>query len=359
MINQPETVPVRKEHVRVNNFNLLRLLAAFQVLWVHALNHFGYEGYLVSALKLTPGVPMFFFISGLLISAAYERSRPQGLPVFFRNRFLRIFPALWLSTFAAILSVIAVGYFATRVVSVPHFLLWLTGQASIFQFYNPPFMRGYGVGVMNGALWTISVELQFYLLVPLLFLLFRRHIAGLAVFFMVSLALNLYLRFALDWSNVAMKLVAVSFLPWVYMFMTGFLAHTYREQVDRVLHRVPFAILAALFVASMLLVGSYAVNASNAINPVSFFLLSALVLKASASRMNIPTVINDFIRRNDFSYGIYLYHMPVINLLLYSGWLGGRFSLFATVVLSLLAALLSWYVVEKPALSIKIKNDGK
>lgn len=350
---------MRNENIRVNNFNLLRLLAAFQVLWIHALNHFDYEGPLVSALKLTPGVPIFFFISGLLISAAYERSRAEGLPVFFRNRFLRIFPALWLSILAAVVSVVAVGYFATRVISIPHFLLWLTGQASIFQFYNPPFMRDYGVGVLNGALWTISVELQFYVLVPVLFFLFSKKTWGLALLFAASLALNVYFRFELDWNSMWMKLVSVSFLPWVYMFITGFLAHQYRGQVDRQLDRIPFAVLAVLFVASMLLVGPYVANASNAINPLSFFLLAGLVLKASVSKISMPAAVSDFIRRNDISYGIYLYHMPVINLLLYSGWLAGRRSLVATVVVSLCAALFSWYVVEKPALSLKARNGRR
>ena len=34
---------------------------------------------------------------------------------------------------------------------------------------HPDFLRGYGVGVLNGSLWTIPVELQFYALVPLIY----------------------------------------------------------------------------------------------------------------------------------------------------------------------------------------------
>ena len=41
-----------------NNFNMIRLLAAFQVLTVHALNHLGFEGPLVTAVKVVPGVPV-------------------------------------------------------------------------------------------------------------------------------------------------------------------------------------------------------------------------------------------------------------------------------------------------------------
>lgn len=32
-----------------------------------------------------------------------------------------------------------------------------------FQFYTGGWLRGYGVGVPNGALWTITVDIQFYI----------------------------------------------------------------------------------------------------------------------------------------------------------------------------------------------------
>ena len=73
---------LREHH---NNFNLIRLIAAAQVLAVHGLNHLGFEGPLVTALRVVPGVPTFFFISGLLICTSYERTRTTGLRAFFTN----------------------------------------------------------------------------------------------------------------------------------------------------------------------------------------------------------------------------------------------------------------------------------
>jgi peptidoglycan/LPS O-acetylase OafA/YrhL len=347
------------QSAHANNFNLLRLIAAFQVMWVHAFNHFEFDGPLVNAFRVAPGVPTFFFISGLLISAAYERTRPAGLKVFYRNRFLRIFPGLWASIAIALAAVLALGYLSTRSFSIAHFAAWLAGQASIFQFYNPDFMRGFGVGVLNGALWTISVELQFYLFTPLIWWLFTRQRALLALLFTFSLGLNLFFRFRLDWTYLPMKLAYVSSLPWVYMFITGFLVNAYRSQVDAFLRRVPFAVAAAAFVASMILLGSYRVNATNAINPLSFLLLAVLILKISTQELRLPPVVNDFIRRNDFSYGLYLYHMPVINVMLYTGWLAGKASLVATAAMSVVAATLSWYLVERPALNAKVKTYRK
>lgn len=353
MLNQPSHVS------HFNNFNLLRLIAALQVLIVHSLNHFEFEGVLVAMLKVIPGVPTFFFISGLLISAAYERTQTTGLGEFYRNRVLRIFPALWLSIALAMATVFAVGYLDSKSFSIVHFVLWLVGQASFLQFYNPDFMRGFGVGVMNGALWTISVELQFYLLAPVLYFLYRRRTILFALLFALSLGLNVYFRLRPDWSSLPMKLLQVSFLPWVYMFMTGFLVHVYRAQVGRHLAAVRLDVLALAYVGSMLVLGPYASNASNAINPLSFFLLAAMIVKVSTRPIHLPPAVSDYVRRNDLSYGIYLYHMPVINLLLYTGWASGRVSMLVTVLISVMAAAFSWYAVEKPALSMKRKNDRK
>lgn len=39
---------------------------------------------------------------------------------------------------------------------------------SFVQFYNPDWLRGFGTGVLNGSLWSIPVELQYYVLLPFL-----------------------------------------------------------------------------------------------------------------------------------------------------------------------------------------------
>jgi peptidoglycan/LPS O-acetylase OafA/YrhL len=55
---------------------------------------------------------------------------------------------------------------------------------------------------------------------------------------------------------------------------------------------------------------------------------------------------------NDISYGVYIYHMPVINLLLYHGVTGTN-GLLITAALVGVLGFLSWKLVEKPALALK------
>lgn len=99
-----------------------------------------------------PGVPIFFAISGFLISASWERS--NSLRKYFKNRFLRIYPALW---FCFFLSVFVTSLTYEFKIFTFDFFKWTLAQLTIGQFYNPDFFRDYGVGVVNGSLWTIPV----------------------------------------------------------------------------------------------------------------------------------------------------------------------------------------------------------
>lgn len=96
---------------RVNNFDLLRLLAALQVAVVHSIGILKPTGYFASLLGVCldrfPGVPIFFVISGVLISKSYERS--DSLRDYLRNRCLRIFPGLWVCLVVSVAVILALG----------------------------------------------------------------------------------------------------------------------------------------------------------------------------------------------------------------------------------------------------------
>ena len=236
-----------------------------------------------------------------------------------------------------------------------HFAAWLLGQASVFQFYNPAFMRDFGVGVLNGALWTISVELQFYMLTPILFWLIARGKAALYILIAASVAINVFLRVHHDWTDLRVKLASVSFLPWVYMYLLGMLVSSRKASVESLLDRVPLWLVVGAYVASMLAVGNYADNASNAINPLSVVLIAMLLFKMAKRDLRLPQWLTGFVRRNDLSYGIYLYHMPVINTVLYFALMphAPLSQLAIVLVASLALAGFSWFQLERKILRLK------
>jgi peptidoglycan/LPS O-acetylase OafA/YrhL len=88
----------------------------------------------------------------------------------------------------------------------------------------------------------------------------------------------------------------------------------------------------------------------NDVSPLVFLPLGALVLKAAFAW---PHVADRLLRRNDISYGLYIYHMPVINVLMWFGLMGSTIWLVAGVAAAFVLSTLSWLLVERPALKLK------
>ena len=88
----------------------------------------------------------------------------------------------------------------------------------------------------------------------------------------------------------------------------------------------------------------------NEINPLSYLLLAALVFRLAFTR---PPLSDRLLHRNDVSYGIYIYHMPVINLLVHHGFVGSSWAVVAASLATLLLAVASWFCIERPALRLK------
>lgn len=353
-----------KPSIRINNFDLIRLLAAAQVALHHSLDYLKlrHTSAIVDSIDQVagyfPGVPIFFFVSGFLISKSWESSGTWM--DYARNRLLRIYPALVLCTVFGVGSVFALGYLPHAIPSIKVFFAWVVAQMTFVQFFNPAFMRDYGVGVLNGSLWTISVELQFYLMIPIVYFLCdlrtRRGIFTLSLFILASLATNsLYWRFDPDNNEAfAVKLFGVTFVPWIYMFLTGLLAQRHFNRLHALLAgRAPLFLL--IYLAAAIPTRLIGWTTANDINPVLYLLLVALVLSAA---FTVPTLAERLLFRNDISYGIYVFHMPVVNALIYLGWTGDLRGLPIVLGVTTVVATLSWLLVERPCLSLKRSGLG-
>jgi peptidoglycan/LPS O-acetylase OafA/YrhL len=137
--------------IKRNNIDLLRLLAALQVMFTHTMNHLHVDSIILkllyNVLSFFPGVQIFFIISGFLITASYERN--YNIKQYAFNRFLRIYPALWVAFFISVLIISALNYCHSS--DLKDFIIWTFCQITCFQFYNPSFLRAFGVGVLNGS----------------------------------------------------------------------------------------------------------------------------------------------------------------------------------------------------------------
>lgn len=323
-----------------NNFDLVRLFAAANVMLLHVADHLGQD---VALLRLLldplPGVPIFFVVSGFLISRAWERY--PVVPQYVRNRVLRIYPALWVCLGVSIASVFVAGFVLAE--SPGKVFAWLVAQVTFGQFVTPAFLQGYGVGILNGSLWTIPVELQFYAALPLL-LLWRPAVWITAAASLVAYATIRDLSVTLP-GGISIPL-QVTLLPNFYMFAIGILIARHNDRLMPYLSGRAhwwFCVYLLAVVGGTLFglrVGT------NHPNPLLMVVLGATVISAAYS---LPSLSTRILRGHDISYGIYIYHMVVVNFLLATG----MSSYTLAILLSLTLATLSWMFIERPALALK------
>lgn len=343
--------------IRINNFDLLRLFAATQVALHHYFKHYQMEQYaegFVAILRLFPGVPIFFFISGFLISKSFESN--SVIKEYAFNRAVRIYPALIVCTLVSLLMVSLTGYLAASDVTLKDLSVWLLGQMTFVQFYNPDFLRGFGVGALNGSLWSIAVELQFYVLIPILYWVmggFKSYgNAKLIVLILLFMVFHQFKFLHLEnlEENMLIKLYGVTFLPWFYMFLLGILFQRNFKTIADYLAGKFIYLLPIYLLVTFISVEYFGAPIGNGIHPLLYLLLACLVFSAAYS---YTTWSERLLNSNDVSYGIYIYHMPVLNLTLYLGFTGSWPVFIGGLVFTVSLAVASWFLLEKPIMKMK------
>lgn len=339
-----------KFEFRNNNFDLIRFLAAFQVAFLHGWEHFGFPiNSFYRTLNLFPGVWIFFVISGFLISASLERGSSLG--AYFKNRILRIYPALWCCFLVSLISVF--------ILFTPEFTwydlsLWVISQLTIVQFYHPEFLKEYGVGVLNGSLWTIPVELQFYAVLPIFYFVFNKLKWRTSLFFLALIcfifANQFYVASLSQGKSLFLKFFGITLIPYLYMFLIGIILQKKKEFVSIYLKDKAITILILylfLAVCSSFIGVRYA---GNFLNPVSAIVLAILTISFGYS---YTEKLGDIFKGNDISYGLYIYHMVIVNILIQLSLFNPLGNLVIMLASTTIVAFLSWRIIEKPALSFK------
>lgn len=331
-----------------NNFDLIRLVAALQVVVIHTIHHLDLPVHktIVFVISLFPGVPIFFFVSGFLIFRSAKRT--STLTKFFRNRFLRIYPGLWGCLVFSILIALIVGNLSY---SFRDMVVWIFAQATIVQFYNPDFLRNFGVGVLNGSLWTIPVELQFYIVVPFLYYACKR--VGWRFWpALIVLTLLTHVGFQMIYSDRTMvsKLLQVTVIPWLIFFAYGMIATEYWDKIDRYFRgKVAYWAL-GFFATTALLLALKVPCTGNQINVLSAFALCGLTLSLAHTWTGISFSL---LKGNDISYGVYLFHMPLVNAAIEYGYKNSWAAMIVVILATCGIATLSWRLIEKPCLRRK------
>jgi len=354
---------------RDNAFNFIRLVFALAVLVGHTMIlGFGHGGNPL-------GIPVdlgslaiagFFALSGFLITRSGRRT---SFVRYWWHRMLRIFPGYWVClVFTA--AVVGPMLWYHRHHSLRDYLTTNNGPLGYLrrnaytdqlQLSIGDVLQGHANVALNGSLWTLKYELLCYLLVAVLALaaVLRRARAVVLLLAAAGMAVITY-DFVLspreygplpDFINsrtgvVTVPVAGTLFLWYLMLLTTAFLlgsvAELYREfvPVNDILGAISLILVAA---------------AVNQHWPVLGPALIAYVYLLLWLGIRLPPLFRRIGRRNDYSYGIYIYAFVTQQALAVLGLprFGLAAYLAATLVLSVGLAMLSWHLVEKPALRLK------
>jgi peptidoglycan/LPS O-acetylase OafA/YrhL len=157
---------------RKNNLNLIRLVAALQVLVGHLSQEFSVPSF--TFLHAFKGVTIFFTLSGFLIFWSFDNN--PNLRQYWKNRCLRILPAMIVALLCAIVLMLLLGVIKLSVLGNFSFWLWIGTQLTFIQEFTPSILHGFGnSNNPNPVLWTISVEMLLYMFIPLLYHWIKRY----------------------------------------------------------------------------------------------------------------------------------------------------------------------------------------
>jgi peptidoglycan/LPS O-acetylase OafA/YrhL len=329
--------------LETNNFDLLRLVFAATVCLVHAyqLSMYRQLAWIERVLSSGMAVNSFFIVSGFLIFMSFERS--IDLSSYARKRFRRIYPAYF-----AIIMACAIGFVSISSKSATEYfsMAWLKYLAANLVFLGflqpdlPGVFESNKFTAVNGALWTLKIEVLFYLSVPVMVLLFRKfgHLIGIALTYVLSVGYAYSCTWLAEETGSAMYIELGRQLPGqMCYFMAG--AFFYYQLVFFKRH------------ARYFLLGAVPVLVLNAYRAMP--LLEPFALASVVIFFALFLHAGNFGKHGDFSYGIYILHFPIIQCFIHFGWLADQPWLFlvASMAMTALFAVALWHKVEKRFLS--------
>jgi peptidoglycan/LPS O-acetylase OafA/YrhL len=353
--------------VHRNNFDLWRLFAAAQVVFMHAGGHLKLPiGLPFSAFMWAlPGVPIFFIISGYLVLDSALRSTTID---YFRKRSLRIYPALILNILILEVVMVIAGqnigpdYSQYPLALITYLVTASSTIGGVFTGIPGWYTSGFFPFYPSGVLWTLTIELTFYLCVPLIAAVaFRSLRAGLlllASIFIASAYLATY--FTLDF--VAQHTILDVLCPaYMWIFSIGMAFRLLWSRISIAFEGKGLWWLASYILVN--LVGYYRGwfeigidfhTGTNIVVIARTLFLSATVLSVAYT---LPGLSRMILRGNDFSYGIYLWHMLPVTACLALGLTGHWWLWLVVVGFAIAIGAGSWWLIERPSLRYKSSSD--
>jgi peptidoglycan/LPS O-acetylase OafA/YrhL len=331
-----------------NNLDCLRLILASIVALFHIYALSGLAAFSAFGKYLSPhfAVRSFFVISGLLIYRSYSRS--SSLRSYLDKRVRRIYPA----------------YFT--VIALSAISLWPLSTLSSWQYFGLGFWKYLGANLLflnflapslpgvftsnpltavDGALWTLKIEVAFYLLVPVIYSLCGRFGVKTVIGTLASLSCIWRYGFALLDSmarahggslyngvdTIYYKLES-QFPTQLLYFCAGILLFLYYEQL-----RLHFMSILGITISAYIL-DSWLTSGY----------LDVIWISGVVFIFGFWRYIGNFSKYGDFSYGVYIVHWPILQTLICLSLARSNPGVFLLISICSIgcAGFFMWHLVE-------------
>jgi peptidoglycan/LPS O-acetylase OafA/YrhL len=324
----------------------LRAIAVLTVIFYHAEINFFKGGFI--------GVDIFIVISGYVITKLFFFNN-YSLSNFIEKRIRRLFPGLLLM----ILSTTLFSYFFLLPI---HFMnLGQSLIANMFSISN--FLFFYQTNYWDSAVltkpllhtWSISLEVQFYIFISIIFALFRNYFFKIIFFFfLISIFLILFFNntvFEINFREFYLNNYFLIFARLWEFLLGSIIAFVLNiKRLDNYFKKLNFfhnfgllVILISLFIVQT------PINYPN----LSTFIpvLGSAIIILSSNNQNSHFLLNNsfLIHIGKISYSLYLWHFPILIFFFYSfdfnlSFLNKIYALLITYLIS----LISYKFVELP-----------
>ncbi|MCW7472095.1 acyltransferase family protein [Leptospira levettii] len=388
----------RKNSKEINELYVIRAIGCFIVILFHCYTfslHLipkSYSSYMSKAENAEFSMSLFFVISSFLVSASFSREVEkrqnylENWKSFVIKRSLRIFPAFYFVFFMTIylMSVMLQKTngldlpedIGAKIENIKHVISYWWADAFYISNFTKERVLAQG--------WSLSMEEQFYLLMPICYFFYEKYIPNrknkylvLIFFIIIPIFLRLYPYYYVslphfgDYVNYAFHPIHFHFEPFVYGIL---LMEIWRDggvkvgdRKGNLLFYFTFAMTCLIFYFLVQLTYSeyrlYFIVFRNAFYSFFAFLVVYGLVFGYFKRLSFILSSSVLVFIGKLSYGIYLIHMLVNTIVLgkvYDATNPEKNDIVVilkaaliSLMVSTLFALLSYYFIEKPFLKIR------
>lgn len=324
--------------INKDNFNTARLILSLIVVFAHIrdLTEIQVIYNYTSFLNSDYAIKSFFAISGFLVFKSYLLTK--NFNNFSLKRLYRIYPAYVVT----IIFCIYIGFICSTLdfnsfIFSKVTLKYILSNLLFLNFLEPTLplsLIGNPHTALNGSLWTIKIEILFYLFTPFLIYFYRKIGASVYIISIIGMS-SLWVIHFTNYNATPDAIILSRQLPaQIPYYAFGGLIY-----LNKFLYRnikyfaISSCIILFLFDSQLITL---------VFKPI--FYSTLIIYLCTGIQLPFQNII-----KIDFSYGIYLFHFPIIQYLIYNRYFEINIILSVTmaVIFSFIASFICWYFVER------------